>query len=61
MGAVEGVVEFGVGGEAEQGVDRGGDVFGGDGVAAGVGGLFVGGAVDQAGCDPRAGELDRVT
>lgn len=50
-----GVVEDGVWGDAEGLVDGGDDVGGGDGVASGVGGEAVAGAVDGAAGDAAAG------
>ena len=56
MGAVEGVSDEGVVGDAHRLVDGGGDVLGGDGVFDRVGGVLITGPVDVAGGHAAAGE-----
>ncbi len=58
VGAGEVVVPDGGLGNAEGGVDGGGEVLGGLGVAGGVAAVFVGGADDGAAGDAAAGEED---
>src|SRR5262245_542552 len=58
-GAVEGVVDFGVGGMTEAVEDRRGQVFGQNAAIPGLGADVVGGAVDYAAADAAASEGDR--